>query len=574
MERKDFITSFFKSPSLKKEVVQKNNGTGSDGILSTILPIAGSINPYTGPWTDNEAAHLLKRTMFGAPVENVNYFKTLSYGQAVDTLLNTTNSPAAMGLPVKVYATDPATVATDPDWSVPAGRTWVNTVTTSRDVNKDRRDSLKSWWLNIMVKQPSGIEEKMILFWSNHVTIEFQMVGNGLMCYQYLQLLRQHALGNFKTLIKQVTINPGMLIYLNGYMNNKNAPDENYGRELQELFTLGKGPDSQYTEDDVKAAARVLTGYQVDLAAGITSFNINRHDTNPKQFSSFYNDAIINRSAAEAQLETDDLVEMIFSKDEVSKNICRKLYRYFVYHDITPDTESAIITPLAETFRNNNYEIKPVLEQLFKSEHFFDAFQFGAMIKSPVDFTVGLIRECAVKLPPISNPQLLYRHLSYLATTFLPSVEESIGDPNNVAGYPANYQTPFFDKLWINTDTFIKRQAFIDTLVNSGGYSNGGFKTIIDVVAVAKRMSDPGNPNTLVLDLNKCFLRRVLSQGLRDTLKTEILLTGQANDYYWTTAWNDYINNPANLNNYSVVNTRLKSLAMYFLSKLEENQLM
>jgi uncharacterized protein (DUF1800 family) len=488
-------------------------------------------------------------------------------------LLNTISNLSVIGEPIKIVNTNAAAPDTDPDWAVPLGGTWVNTITTSPDVNRDRKDSLKAWWFNIMINQPRSIEEKMILFWSSHVAIEFSMVGNGLMSYKYLQLLRKYALGNFKALIKEVTLNPAMLVYLNGYANFKTAPDENYARELQELFTLGKGPGSQYTEDDVKAAARVLTGYMVNLQTTVVSFSNSRHDTDPKQFSSFYDNTVINRNAGQAELELDDLISMIFSKEEVSKYLCRKLYRYFVYDDITADTETNIITPLAETFRNNNYEIKPVLNQLFKSEHFFDVLQFGGAIKSPLDFTVGLIRECSIKLPPKSNPQLLYRHLFYLANTFLPSVEQSIGDPINVAGFPAYSQTPFFDRLWVNTDTFIKRQAFTDTMVNTG-YSNGGFVTYINPVAVAARMSDPGNPSTLVLDFNKYFLRRNLSQRLLDTIKTDVLLTGQANDNYWTSAWNAYISNPADLNNFSVVNTRLKFLALYFLSRLEEYHLM
>jgi uncharacterized protein (DUF1800 family) len=388
-----------------------------------------------------------------------------------------------------------------------------------------------------------------------------------------MQLLRQHALGNFKTIIKEVTINPAMLVYLNGYQNTKTAPDENYGRELQELFTIGKGPDSHYTEDDVKAAARVLTGYMVNLQNAYYIFNPSKHDTDPKQFSSFYNNTVISRNSSEYQLETDDLIDMIFNNIETSKNICRRLYRYFVYHDISPETEAGIITPLAQTLRNNNYEIKPVLIQLLNSQHFFDALQFGDTIKSPADYTVGLIRECGVKLPSASNPQLQYKHLNYLAGNFMASIDESIGDPNNVSGFMPYYQTPFFDKLWVNTDTFEKRQAFIDTLVN-GDYSSGGFKTFIDPVTVAGKMSDPANPNKLVEDFNTFFLRRTLSQGLRDTIKTEILLTGLSNDNYWTSAWNAYISNPADLNNYSVLNTRLKSLLLYFLSKLEEYHLM
>ena len=574
MDRNDFFKTLLANHGRKKKP-QLTGTTGTvTGITEMVNPFTTGLNPYTGAWTENETMHLLKRLCFGAPREQVLAFNSLSYTQAIDQLLNTLNTGANMGEPIKTYSTDTiSTPATDPDWAVPVGRTWVNASTNSGSVNYYRRESVRTWWFNTLINQPDSIEEKMILFWSTHFTIEFDIVNTGTLCYDYLKTLRQYALGNFKAFTKVITLNPAMLIYLNGYQNTKSAPDENYGRELQELFTLGKGIGSQYTESDVKAAARVLTGYQVNRTTVTSFFTPNRHDSNPKQFSAFYGDLIINRPVAQAQLEVDDLLNMIFANDEVAKNICRRLYRFFVYDDITADTETNIIIPLAETFRTNHYEIKPVLDQLFKSEHFFDVLQFGAMIKSSADFTVGMIRECKMRFPPKSNPQLLYRHLSFIGSTFMTSLEQTLGDPPNVSGYPAYYQTPLFDRIWINTDTFSKRQNLVNILVNSS-YNNGGFKLYFNVVDFAKRMSNPSDPNQLVLDFNKYLLRRTLSQGLRDTIKTDILLTGQITDGYWTSAWIAYTSAPENLNNFSVVNGRLKTLAQYFLSKLEEYQLM
>jgi uncharacterized protein (DUF1800 family) len=128
---------------------------------------------------------------------------------------------------------------------------------------------------------------KMVLFWHNHFVTETNTVDNALFCYRYNALLREHALGNFRQLVKAMTIEPAMLRYLNGYANTKKAPDENYGRELQELFTVGKGPGSHYTESDVKAAARVLTGYTVNYKTYTSSFDPNRHDEGDKSFRLF-----------------------------------------------------------------------------------------------------------------------------------------------------------------------------------------------------------------------------------------------------------------------------------------------
>jgi uncharacterized protein (DUF1800 family) len=569
MDRKDFLKTF----ASRKQQFRHRLDEDTPGLAP--LNVTSGVAPYAGAWTDNEVIHLLKRLTFGAPREEVEYFKTLTYAQAVDELVNTVNTAANMGQPLKTYSTNTTdTPANDPDWSVPMGNTWINTPTGSGSVNFFRRESLKNWWMSLLMNQPRSLEEKMMLFWSTHVAIEFDTVDNARMAHQYLGLLRQYATGNFKAFIKAITLNPAMLIYLNGYQNSKTAPDENYARELQELFTLGKGPGSQYTEDDVKAAARVLTGYQVNGTSLTSFFTASRHDTNPKQFSAFYNNQIIHQPvAANGPLELDALLDMIFGKNEVAMYVCRRIYRYFVYGNISTDVETNVITPLADTFRNSNYDIKPVLLQLFKSEHFFDVLQFGAMIKGGLDFTIGLMRECRVKVPPISNPQLRNRHLGYVANNFLPSIEQNPGDPPNVSGWAAYYQDPVYDKSWITTDTFSKRQALINTLINSG-YSSGGFKMEVNMVEFARRMSNPGDPNALILDFNKYLLRRTLSQGLRDQIKTDILLTGQATDSYWTDAWVQYISQPANLNNFTVVNNRLKTLGLYFMSKLEEYQLM
>ena len=190
-----------------------------------------------------------------------------------------------------------------------------------------------------------------------------------------------------------------MLRYLNGYVNTASAPDENYARELQELFTLGKGPAVQYTEADVRTAARVLTGWRINTTNYTSYFDATRHDTAAKVFSSFYGGkTITGKTGAAGATETDELIDMIFLKDEVSKFICRRLYRWFVYYKIDAAVELNIIEPLAKIFRDNNYEIKPVMRALLQSEHFYDVLNQGCLIKSPVDLIVGHLREFAVVL--------------------------------------------------------------------------------------------------------------------------------------------------------------------------------
>jgi uncharacterized protein (DUF1800 family) len=235
-----------------------------------------------------------------------------------------------------------------------------------------------------MFYQERSIHEKMILFWHNHFSTEADTVRDARYLYKHHSLLRKFALGNFKTFVREMSIDPAMLVYLNGNKNTKTAPDENYGRELQELFTMGKGSDSKYTEDDVKAAAKVLTGYVVDALKIDYSFTPSRHDTSDKTFSAYYNNTVIKgKSGTDGILELDELINMLFQKEELSKFICRKIYQFFVHYDLNETVEKNVITPLAEIFRKNNFEITPVLSTLFKSQFFYDAQLYGAVIKSP-----------------------------------------------------------------------------------------------------------------------------------------------------------------------------------------------
>lgn len=308
-------------------------------------PVTSGIKRLKGKLNTEQATHLLKRTMFGAKKEDLPHFAGKSVKKAVKTLIRT--EYPIPGPPLNTYNDDKYM---DPE--IPAGQTWTGSQKYDGMNNGRRRNSYKSWWFGLMLNQDRSIREKMVLFWHNHFVTESNTVDNARFCYQYNATLRQFALGNFRDMVKAITLEPAMLRYLNGYANSKKAPDENYGRELQELFTIGKGPGSHYTEGDVKAAARVLTGYTINYKTFTYSYDPNRHDEGDKQFSAFYDNHLIRGSKGkEGANELDELLNMILSREEVSRFICRKLYRFFVYHIIDEGTEQNVITPLAALFR-------------------------------------------------------------------------------------------------------------------------------------------------------------------------------------------------------------------------------
>jgi uncharacterized protein (DUF1800 family) len=520
-----------------------------------------AIEVYSGNFGAKEINHLLKRTLFGAKRSDINTVLGQSVTQVVDLLLKDLVLPNP---PINNYNDTGYT-----DANVPAGLTWVSAIYTDGTANSRRVTSFKSWWLNQMLTQPISIREKMVLFWHNHFSTEADTVDDARYIYKHNNLLRSFALGNFKTLVKQITIDPAMLRYLNGYASTKSAPDENYGRELQELFTMGKGPDSKYTEADVKAAARLLTGYKLDGVAITSVFDPTRHDTTDKQFSSFYGSKLIKgRTGVDGAKELDDLLDMLFAQVELSKYVCRRIYRFFVYYDITPDVEANIIVPLAEIFRNGNFEVKPVLKALLTSNHFFLTQNRSCNIKAPVDFVVGLAREFEIVFPDATDYVNLYYMNDYLRNT-ASNLQQNLGDPPNVSGWPAYYQIPQFYELWINSDTLPKRNIFTDRFISTG-YTRNGKKIVIDPIAYTAKFSKPEDPNLLVDEAIAHLYTIDVSVDVKKFLKS-ILLSNQVNDAYWTTAWLDYKAAPTTMKT-ALVQTRLQEFYKYIMN-LEEYQL-
>jgi uncharacterized protein (DUF1800 family) len=521
------------------------------------------LTPYTGPWTMAEVKHLLRRAMFSATKADVEYFVNAGMASTISELLTPEAVPSP---PIRTY-----TDAEFTDADVPFGQTWVSAPFNPQATGV-RMKSLKAWWTGLILNQGRSIQEKMTLFWSTHFTTETAGVPVPQFSYKTNVLYRQYALGNFKTLTKQITIDPGMLMYLNGYLNTNVAPDENYGRELQELFTVGKDPNGipYYTESDVQMAAKILTGHTINPSTLQYYFEPVRHDIYYKVFSSHYNNITIpGRTGAAGATELDDLLDMIFVREEVALNVCRKLYRFFVYYEIDSAAETNVIQPLAAIFRNNNYEILPVLSALFNSEHFYDSLNRACLIKAPLDFLVSFCKDYGVVFPDSSDLTGQYNMWFYLSQ-FGAILTQNIGDPPNVAGWPAYYQEPQFHEIWINTTTLPYRNMFTDAMLYFG-LTYMGNTIQADVVGYTETLSDPLDPNNLIQEVIDRHYGVDVSQNIKDYLKS-ILLNGQTNDSYWSVAWDDYINDPGNMTYYNIVLTRLRSMYKYLMN-LSEYQL-
>ncbi|MEM1123742.1 MAG: DUF1800 family protein, partial [Bacteroidota bacterium] len=401
-----------------------------------------SLAPFSGAWTNTQAAHLLRRTMFGPKKEEIEQATELGLDATVDLLFVERPMPEP-----------PVNFNFDRDPLVEIGESWVGKIYTADENNLrvmirgSRQTSLEAWQMRLLVESEMSIREKMTLFWHNHFVVQKSVVRDPNYLYDYMTLLRSNATGNFKQLVKDVTIDPAMLVYLNGTQNNRNNPNENYARELLELFTVGKGDlagpgdYTTFTEDDVIEIAKILTGWRVfdyltvnpDAERG-AQFRRWLHDLGNKQLSHRFNNVVIENAE---ENEYSILIDLIFQNRAAAQFLARKLYRWFVYSEITEAVEQTVIEPMAQLLIDSDFEVAPVLKALLKSQHFFDANLTGPMIKNPLDFVVGLYRQFEVTIGGNINQN--YRNFRRIDRS-MENLQMTYLEPPNVAGWKAYYQ--------------------------------------------------------------------------------------------------------------------------------------
>jgi hypothetical protein len=495
------------------------------------------------------------------------------------------------------------------DLSVPEGKIWVvsnaagvftngsNTTQNNEGAAYLRIQSYWAWLVKHMINNPRSIREKMTLFWSNFFPVN---VSKNYCCtyqistYWHNANLRHRCLGNYKDLLKSVTISPAMLMMLDGYVNTVNTPNQNYGRELQEIYAIGLpasvNPNESYTEQDVVEVSRILTGWTFFHPGSRPEFVLANHDTGNKQLSAFYGNALITggNTVANAKTELDQFLNIVYTKPQTALNVCRKLYRFFVSSDIDETIETTIITPLAQILRNNNYEILPVMQTLLKSQHFYSMNIRGGMVKPPVDFLIGLYREFD-----------LYVHKTQGITPAVAMLldKEVFGDvmpsrhlaSENLAqmldhfpsafGWRAYYDTPAYDRHWINATNLQARRQFAATYLSNHWNRYTAIcmcSTSIDwnirfdpIPYMQDLTNNVMTADNIIQKLQDYFCVIPLCDDAQQQLAAALNPAGQNS---WTITWSNYLANPTNVNLLDSVTTRLRGICILF-NQLEETQL-
>jgi len=492
----------------------------------------------------------------------MTFYKGKTLSQCLTALLTPSPTPP----PAREELSD----GVDLNPAIKVGGTWVHEAFENEEVNYRRKLMFRMWWTGLILNRDFSLTEKMTLFWHNHFVTETDVVKDSRYSYFYAAMLREHALGNFKKLIREGTTCPAMLVYLGGNTNFKSAPNENYGRELMELFTLGKGYGVQYTEDDVKAAARVLTGWHDDKEKSTGVFDPAQHETADKHFSSFFGNTVIRgRTGPDGANEADDLMDMIFSKKETARYVCRNIYRWFVYAHVDDRIENEIIHPLADIYIRNNFEIIPVLRILLGSEHFFDPVFRGCIVKSSADFLLGSTMEIGVTVylaPDKTYTNLVDCHepwLQYHLTC--EDLAMRIGDPPSVSGWPAYYQAPKYHQWWINSASLSMRKKITDGLSTHDGLIFNGYSISFDFLNYAKQFQNPENRDGFIQQVTDLLFAVPPSKSLLDHLRG-LLVSGMETDYYWEKAWKKLVEHPDDKETEEVLNARLRMFFAKLLS--------
>jgi len=512
-----------------------------------------NLEPYIGNWTKAHATHLLTRAAFGPKRSDIQWSVDNGLEATINNLFQEKQLPDP---PIyHRYTGDP---------EVPVGETWVNTPAGVGGINTARRASLNAWWAGLILNDGFSIGERMTLFWHEHFPVS--TINQGRQGYHYSTILRSNALGNFRTLIEELTISPAILIYLNGNDNTREAPNENYSRELLELFTIGKGlaagpgDYTNYTEEDVFEIAKALTGWvsrNTDSDNEIKStFRPNRHDNSVKKLSARFDNIEISD---EGENEYKTVIDIILRKNETARFLCRQLHIWFVSSNITAEVEANIIEPMAQILFENDYEIQPALEALLLSNYFNSGDHNGCMINSPYDFITKVFN--TFELNQGDNFENQYRVWSVLFDYARLQNMELMSLPT-VAGWKAFYQEPSYYQFWINSVSLNERERFIDIILEQ---QNNFFN--LDLVDFFASLDNPYEINEMIKELASIFFAFPITDNQIEFLKN-IVIPGLP-EYVWGEQYAEFLNSPDDQDLRTSITRKMHSLTSTMLKMPE-----
>lgn len=543
--------------------------------------VTAGLEPYAGEFGQAQKKHLLNRTMVGMAKRHMDDLDGFSLDQAIELIF----TPEELGEPVNNYFMEMDAAAYKERYEsddVAPGAPFIDRPykqlrpTFEEQFGWERQRAMRSWFFKNIYYQKTSIHYKLFIFLHNLTpTKPFDLGGHKFM-FNYVKLLFHSVFGNYKEYIYNLTIDPSMLNYLNLQLSQKETPDENFARELQELFTVGKRPFSKFTEDDVRSVARALVGWRFNYNFIYTEghepdieFNSWNHDDGDKQFSSFYNNTkIIGKSGDAGAEELQEVIDMIFETEESCIYPCRRLYQFFVHPFVTNEIEENIIKPMAAIMRSNNFSLVEPLKVLLKSAHFLDESFYNSLIKSPYEFTLGIYKEFDLFNGELSKwvqednttyyysdgdrpdlfPERITNEMSK-SFYFFETINWNTSDqgmrmfePPSVSGWPAYYQEPVYDLFWVNSVTIKKRKQTTEGATRWGIWMGDGVNSRLNIKSYLESYQTPNDLDSLLEQMEERLLGASIPERAKQRIKNSVL--GDKNSNYWKELVDDYFSNP------------------------------
>lgn len=420
------------------------------------------------PWDTRKVLHLYRRAAFGATYAEQQHALQIGPHKAIDELIS--------GRPGwDAFDREAAGLA--------------ETIASQSDALQ-----MRAWWFHCMLYSPHPLREKMTLFWHNHFATSQAKVQSVRYMLGQNQLLRRHALGSFRTLLHAISEDPAMMVWLDTHLSTRRQPNENYARELMELFSLGIG---NYTEQDIREAARAFTGWQIRHHRYY--FNASEHDDGPK--------TVLGRSG---RFNGHDIVDLCLDHPAAARFLARKLFRFFVSEEMTPDRE--LLEPLAQKLRSSNFDVRSAVETILRSQLFFAPIAYRSRVKSPVDFAVGIVHALEGRIGP----------------TALAQATENLGQkifyPPSVKGWDGG-------PAWINASTLIERHKLALAITST---EDSSFGDHCDPAALARKYQKNTDEQALTFFL-ELFLANDLHEQGRQALYDYLAQTRRGSfPPYWT----------------------------------------
>lgn len=454
-----------------------------------------SLAPYSTPLDTQRASHLYRRLGFSASVQTIDQ----ATGQTATNLVNSLITEAQ----------------SMPTLAAPTWADWNNSNYPEDDdergpIIRSQQEEFKLAYTNSLLD--NNLRDRLSFFWSNHFVTELDVYNCNSFLYHYINCLQRNAIGNFKTFVSEIGLTSAMLYYLDGVYNNGNNPNENYARELYELFTLGEG--NGYTEEDIIETAKAISGYveRGEIGCEQVVFDATKFNTENK--------TIFGRTG---NWGYDDVIDILFEErgNQIGYFICKKLYEFFVHPDSTDEANNAksIIDGLTNTFVSSGFELAPVLSQLFKSHHFFDDEAIGVIIKSPFDIYLNFINETGFALD--ASNTTIGSIINYSGL-----LGQDLFDPFDVAGWQRN-------RDWINTNFMIGRWLTMETIIDGFYQENDEQFRRFAMDAVGASNSHTSNPEIVVRAIvDKITPKGMFTQHDFDNAMSAFLIEDVPEEYY------------------------------------------